>query len=356
VEFLQTTSGLLTGTALLGGLWLMLQLLGRHGRNLGNKLALTLRRPVLIGLGITLYATWLTQLINREVALVSQQVLNRFTFTLLIGTISWASLNVGHAFIRSGQMRRWLQMKDPKDQAMLINLLGRLYTILALLFTAAALMVNFGIPSAAIATMLGGAGIGITFATQQVSQNFLSGFMLFFNRPFKEGDWICADSFQGTVEKIGWYYTRVQTFDRRPLFIPNSVFATSPIENPGQMYNRRILANISLRYEDLGRIAGITTDVRRLLEQHPDIDQKQTILVNFNEWDASSINMMVYCFTTTTVWREWLDIQQSIFLEIAAIVQRTGADFAFNCTTLYPAPESDGATLANLIPRRNQAA
>jgi len=194
--------------------------------------------------------------------LASEKVLNRFSLTLLIGTISWACLNVGHAFISSGQMRRWLQMQDPKDQAMLINLLGRLYTILVLLFS----------------------------------------------------------------------------------------------ENPGQMYNRRILANISLRYEDLGRIAGITSDVRQLLEQHPDIDQRQTILVNFNEWDASSINMMVYCFTKTTMWREWLDIQQSIFLEIAAIVQRTGADFAFNCTTLYPAPDANAAELPTLIRRKDQAA
>lgn len=356
MEFLQTSAGLVTGTALLCALWLVLQLLGHHGRNLGSKIARTLRHPVLIGLGVTLYATWFTHLANRELTVVSEKVLNRFSLTLLIGTISWACLNVGHACISSGQMRRWLQMQDPKDQAMLINLLGRLYTILVMLFSAAGLMVNFGIPSAAIATMLGGAGIGITFATQQVSQNFLSGFMLFFNRPFKEGDWICADSFQGTVEKIGWYYTRVQTFDRRPLFIPNSVFATTPIENPGQMYNRRILANISLRYEDLGRIAGITTDVRQLLEQHPDIDQRQTILVNFNEWDASSINMMVYCFTKTTMWREWLDIQQSIFLEIAAIVQRTGADFAFNCTTLYPAPDLNAADLPTLFRRKDQAA
>ena len=221
---------------------------------------------------------------------------------------------------------------------MLINVMSRLYTILVLVMTVAALMVNFGVPSGAIATMLGGAGIGFSFATQQISQNFLSGFMLFFNRPFREGDWINANDLEGTVENIGWYYTRIRTFDRRPLYIPNSVFATNPIQNPGEMYNRRIRANISLRYEDLSKIDGITKEVRKLLQQHPDIDQSQIILVNFNEWDASSINMMIYCFTKTTVWKDWLDIQQSIFLDIAGIVQRSGADFAFDCTTLYPAP------------------
>lgn len=246
-------------------------------------------------------------------------------------------------------MRRWIQMDDEQDEAMLINLLGRLFTILTLLITTAAMMVNLGIPSAAIATLLGGAGIGFTFATQQISQNFLSGFMLFFNRPFKEGDWINVDELQGTVESIGWYYTRIRTFDRRPLNIPNSIFATKPIENPGQMYNRRILANISLRYEDISKIAGITDKVREHLKQHPHIDQKQIILVNFNQWDASSINMMVYCFTKTTVWAEWLNIQQAIFLDIAGIVQGSGADFAFNCMTLYPASSSNPNQVTQLL-------
>ena len=227
---------------------------------------------------------------------------------------------------------------------MLINVMSRLYTIVVLLIATAALMVNFGVPSSAIATMLGGAGIGFSFATQQISQNFLSGFMLFFNRPFREGDWINANDLEGTVESIGWYYTRIRTFDRRPLYIPNSVFATNPIQNPGQMYNRRIRADISLRYEDLGRIDGISKEVRKLLQHHPDIDQSQTILVNFNEWDASSINMMVYCFTKTTVWKDWLNIQQSIFLDIAGIVQQSGADFAFDCMTLYQSPGTDTKT------------
>ena len=340
LQFLQTNTGLLVGTLALVGAWLLLQLLSRHGRNIGSQLAAAVRRPLLFGLGVSLYASWIIHQLNKELGLglVAQSQVNKISTTLVIASITWALMNVGQTVLRSASMRRWIQIEDQQDESMLINVMSRLYTISVLLITVAALMVNFGVPSAAIATMLGGAGIGFSFATQQISQNFLSGFMLFFNRPFREGDWINANDLEGTVENIGWYYTRIRTFDRRPLFIPNSVFATNPIQNPGEMYNRRIRANISLRYEDLGKIDGITKDVRQRLQQHPDIDQSQIILVNFNEWDDSSINMMVYCFTKTTVWKDWLDIQQSIFLDIAGIVQRSGADFAFDCTTLYPAP------------------
>ena len=351
LQFLQTNIGLLVGSLALLGAWLLLQFLSRHGRNMGSHLAAALRRPVLFGLGISLYASWIIHQINEELGLglLAQAEVNRISTTLVIASITWAVMNIGQTVLLSSSMRRWIQIEDQQDESMLINVMSRLYTISVLLIATAALMVNFGVPSGAIATMLGGAGIGFSFATQQISQNFLSGFMLFFNRPFREGDWINANDLEGTVESIGWYYTRIRTFDRRPLYIPNSVFATNPIQNPGEMYNRRIRANISLRYEDLGKIDGVTKEVRKLLQQHPDIDQSQTILVNFNEWDASSINMMVYCFTKTTVWKEWLDIQQSIFLDIAGIVQQSGADFAFDCTTLYPAPNINANAITESI-------
>lgn len=104
------------------------------------------------------------------------------------------------------------------------------------------------------------------------------------------------------------------------------------------MYNRRIKADIALRYEDISKVATITQQVRDMLATNPDIDNKQPILVHFNEWNASCVNMQVYCFTRTTRWKQWLDIQQSVFLRIATIVEQAGAGFAMNCTTLYSSP------------------
>ena len=107
--------------------------------------------------------------------------------------------------------------------------------------------------------------------------------MLYFNRPFKEGDWISTDDLEVTVEEMSWHHTKIRTFERRPLYIPNSVFATKPIENPGRMHNRRIKASISLRYQDIPLISEITASIRSMLEHHSAIDQNQIILVNFNQ-------------------------------------------------------------------------
>ena len=139
---------------------------------------------------------------------------------------------------------------------MAIHFLKRSYTIL---------MLAFGVPPTALAALSGGAGVGLAFGTQKIAQNFFSGFMLFFNRPFKEGDWISTNNVEGTVETIGWYHTRLRTFERRPMYIPNAIFATNTIINAGQMYNRRIKANIGLRYEDIDKMNAITEQIRAML-------------------------------------------------------------------------------------------
>ena len=338
MDVIHSNTGVLVGTVVLLLLWLVLGLMERRGQHLGGLIAKAIRQPLLLGLSASLYLGWLGRLIANNVAWLDGSNALKLSATITILSVMWALHRLGNAVMETRRFERWLHMDDPKDRAMAISFIGRIFTILILVIGAGALMLTFGIPATALAALAGGAGVGLAFGTQNISQNFFSGFMLFFNRPFKEGDWISTDGLEGTVEHIGWYHTRLRTFERRPMYIPNAVFATNSIVNPGQMYNRRILANIGLRYEDIPAMDTITKQVRALLKSHKDIDQDQLILVHFNSWESSSLNLQVYCFTKTTVWLEYLDIQQAIFLEIANIVKANNADFAFDCTTLYPAP------------------
>ena len=119
------------------------------------------------------------------------------------------------------------------------------------------------------------------------------------------------------------------------LYIPNSLFSSISVENPGRMTNRRIKTTIGLRYEDAEKISQIVSEIRAMLKAESSIDQHQTLLVYFDELGVSALNIMVYCFTKTTVWAEWLAAQQAVYLKIIEIVHRNGADFAFPSRTLY---------------------
>lgn len=199
---------------------------------------------------------------------------------------------------------------------------------------------HFGIGLSGLLAFGGIGGIAIGVAGKDMLSNLFSGVMLFFDRPFSIGDWISSPDreIEGTVVEIGWRITKIITFENRPLYVPNAAFSTISVVNPGRMTNRRITTTVGLRYEDASKVAAVVQDIHTMLKNNVNIDQKQTILVYFDEFADSSLNIMVYCFTKTTAWAEWLSIQQDVFLKIIEIVQAKGADFAFPSRTLYGAP------------------
>lgn len=196
---------------------------------------------------------------------------------------------------------------------------------------------HFGMSLSGLLTFGGIGGIAIGMAGKDILSNLFSGVMLYFDRPFKIGDWVSSPDrkIEGTVAEIGWRITKIITFDQRPLYIPNAIFSSISLENPGRMTNRRISTNIGLRYEDADKVAQIVRDIRAMLKEDNAIDQHQTTLIYFDGFGDSSLNIMVYCFTKTTRWAEWLEAQQDVYLKIIAIVHKNGADFAYPSQTLY---------------------
>jgi MscS family membrane protein len=158
------------------------------------------------------------------------------------------------------------------------------------------------------------------------------------------GDWIRSPDreLQGTVEYIGWRHTRIRTFDKRPLYAPNAIFTTIVIENPQRMLNRRIYETIGIRYDDIAKMDAITSDVKSMLKNHPEIDQNQLTMVYFNAFAASSCDFFVYAFTETTNWAYYHEIKHGVLLKIAAIIQSHGAEIAFPTSTLHVASLPNG--------------
>ena len=193
-----------------------------------------------------------------------------------------------------------------------------------------------GIEITALLAFGGVGGLAVGFAAQDLLSNFFGGLMIYLDRPFTIGDWIRSPDreIEGTVETIGWRLTVVRTFDKRPLYIPNSVFTTLTVENPSRMSNRRIKETIGIRYQDASKMGEIVSEVKSMLEKHEEIDSSQTLIVNFNAYSASSLDFFIYTFTKTTNWIRYHEIKQDVMLRIIEIVHCHDADFAFPTTTV----------------------
>ena len=196
---------------------------------------------------------------------------------------------------------------------------------------------TLGFNISAILAFGGIGGIAVGFAAKDLLANFFGGLMIYLDRPFSVGDWIRSPDrdIEGTVEKIGWRLTLIRTFDKRPLYIPNSMFASISVENPSRMTHRRIYETIGVRYADGKHLPAIVNDIKEMLLNHPEIDSKQTLMVSFNQFAASSLNFFVYTFTKTTNWIKFHEVKQDVLFKITKIVESHGAQMAFPTSTIH---------------------
>ena len=194
-------------------------------------------------------------------------------------------------------------------------------------------------------------GLIVGLSAKEFLADFFGGLILIADKPFKVGDWIRSPDryIEGTVEDIGMRRICVRTFDKRPLYIPNSVLSTVTIENPSRMTHRRIYETIGLRYEDADKMSSITRKVREMLESHSGIDSSQTLMVNFNTYGSSSLDFFIYTFTKTTDWKTYHGIKHNIMLSIYEIIKEEGADIAFPTTVVNINKEQPSESLLEMM-------
>ena len=254
--------------------------------------------------------------------------------------ISWFAIRV-IGFVE-GHIADPTYRKEPVDKTT-AAVIGKLLRVSVLITAMLMAMQSLGFSIAGVLAFGGLGGLAVGFAARDLLANFFGALMIFLDRPFAVGDWVRSPDreIEGTVEEIGWRLTRIRTFDQRPLYVPNSTFTTLTVENPSRMYNRRIYEIVGIRYDDLASLEGVIDDVRDMLVNHEAIDTGRTLMVNFLSFGPSSLDVMIYTFTKTTVWTEFHAIKQDVLLKIAAIVERHGAQMAFPTRTLHIASKPD---------------
>ena len=216
-----------------------------------------------------------------------------------------------------------------------------------LVFVLAALMAlqTLGVSISGVLAFGGVGAMAIGFAAKDLLANFFGGLMVYLDRPFSVGDHIRftnTKDIDGVVEDIGWRMTRIRNSEKRPLYIPNSLFASAVVENFSRMSHRHLNQTVGLRYDDAAKITAICDDVRHMLQTHPDIDNSQRLVVNFDAYNTSSLDIMVYCFTTATQFDHFHAVKQDVMLKIMDIVASHGAEFAFPTQTVFWAGQGGG--------------
>lgn len=263
---------------------------------------------------------------------------------LVIFAITWFLVR----FIKSVEKSIIARNKDVEDAIDIttVDAIAKLLRLSVLITASLVALQTLGFSISGVLAFGGVGGIAVGFAARDLLANFFGGLMIYLDRPFSVGDWVRSPdrNIEGTIERIGWRLTVIRTFDKRPLYVPNATFNNIAVENPSRMSHRRIKETIGVRYDDVDKLPAIVDDVVKMLKEHPEIDDSQTLIVNFDAFAPSSLDFFIYTFTHTTNWIKFHEVKQDVLFKILNIIAQHGAEVAFPTSTIH-VPEQ--LTIAN---------
>jgi len=246
----------------------------------------------------------------------------------------------------------------------IVNLLIKVYNVFIFIVATITILKILGVNLTALLSGLGIFGAAIAFAAKDSIANIFGSISILAGDVFEQGDWIESKDVNGTVVEIGLRATTIRTFDNALISIPNSELANNGVKNwSRRSIGRRIKMNIGVTYEsDFNDIRQAIDDIKEMLKEHPDIANerteyqniyrqaklvstedfkgvKRTTLVYMDEFTDSSINILVYCFSRSVVWTEWLEVKEDIMFKIANILKKNNLAFAYPTLMIHQSKE-----------------
>lgn len=212
----------------------------------------------------------------------------------------------------------------------LITLISR---IVLWVFGVIFVLSNIGIEVTSLIAGLGIGGVAIAFALQGVLGDLFASFSIYFDRPFRVGDFIVIGADMGTVEKIGVKSTRLRTLQGEELVVSNTELTTVRVQNFKKMAERRSVTQFGVTYETpLERLQEIPGIVERAFEA---LDQARLDRVHFASFGDSALIFEMVFFVETSDYAKFMDIQQKFNFDLMQRFAELGIEFAYPTQTIY---------------------
>jgi len=217
----------------------------------------------------------------------------------------------------------------------LVPFIAKTLKIFLILTSVLVLAQNMGYSISGLIASLGIGGIAVAMAAKDTIANVFGSIMLLIDRPFTIGDWIKTKEFEGVVEEIGFRSTRIRTFAKTVVNVPNSMLANMVIDNIDARPKRRVKMRIGITYATTTeQMKSAIKGIENILKYHIGVDQDFS-LVKFDEFEDSSLSIFLYYFTKTTHWEEYLQVRQEVNMQMMELLKSLNLEFAFPSRTLY---------------------
>jgi len=196
---------------------------------------------------------------------------------------------------------------------------------------------NAGFDVAALIAGLGIGGLALALAAQDSVKNIFGGIMIYMDKPFKIGDRVIMNGFDGIVEEVGIRSTRIRTLEGRLVTIPNAQFNDNAVENVTREPSRKVVVNLGLTYDTTPENMELAMEkLKSIAAANSSLDEK--VLVSFNAWGDFSMGILFIYYIKPE--GDILITQSEMNLEILKQFNEAGLEFAFPTQTIYTKKEA----------------
>ena len=283
---------------------------------------------------------WVYVLVALYVALslyTLPEALDRVVTGVLLLAFVWQAIQIARCFIQYA-VQNYLEKDEDGDgevdpgAATMSNMVTLVAQIILWAFGIIFVMSNVGIEVTSLVAGLGIGGIAVAFALQGVLADLFASFSIYFDKPFRIGDFVVVGSDSGTVENIGIKSTRLRTLQGEELVMSNTELTAARIQNFKKMTERRIVTQIGVTYETpQGNVKEINGVVERIFA---DIDGARLDRSHFKNFGDSALLFEIVYYIETPNYVEFMDIQQQFNFTLMERFAELGVEFAYPTQTI----------------------
>lgn len=289
------------------------------------------------------------------------RIANLFVIIYIV-LISWLFVGMldGYGMVALSKLAQKSGRKE------VVNLIIKILYFIIIIIAILMILSRLGFDISTLIASLGIGGLAVALATKDIIANFFASILLLFDNSFSQGDWIVCAGVEGTVVEVGLRKTTIRTFDNSLVFVPNSKIMSENVKNWNRRkVGRQIKMSVGLTYSSTPtQIRECINEIKTMLQNHPGIAKsgedsalnskdvrlkykqnmvsvddlagyKSNLFVVLDEFGDNSINILIYCFSKTVVWGEFLETKQDVMLKIMDILSKYEVDFAFPSQSLY---------------------
>lgn len=192
---------------------------------------------------------------------------------------------------------------------------------------------NLGFDVNSIVAGLGIGGVAVALASQAILGDLFNYFVIVFDKPFVEGDFIVVDDLKGEIEKIGVKSTRIRSLDGEQLIISNTNLTASRVRNFKRMQKRRASFTLGIVYQTpVQTVRKIPGMIRSIIEATPNTTFDR---VHFKSFGDSALVFEAVYFVNEADYNKYMDGQQAINLAVMEAFQKEKIEFAYPTQTVY---------------------